>query len=108
MDYEQHIILEILHNTITISIALETIAQELGPYGELSQGADNNDYYYIPDDKSWGVNIITTWLDDPNTLFIIYDDINDNHYSGLITTHAELWATLKAIVEYITQFANSK
>ena len=108
MTYDEHITLEILHNTITIPIACETIALELGQYGDRTMGADNNDYYYIPDDKSWGVNIITCWLDDPNTIFIIYDDTHDNHYSGLITTHSELWATLKCIVEYITQYSNSK
>ena len=108
MTYDEHITQEILHNTITISIALETISLELGPYGECSKGADNNDYYYIPTDRTWGVNIITCWLDNPNTLFIIYDDTRDNHYSGLITTHQELYSTLNAIVKYITQIANSK
>lgn len=108
MTYDEHITHQILHNIITIPIALETIALELGQYGERTMGADNNDYYYIPDDKSWGVNIITRWLDDPTTLFIIYDDISDNHYSGLITTHAELYSTLHCIVAYITQYSNSK
>ena len=66
-------------------------------------GADNIDYYYIPTDRTWGVNIVAQWLDDPSRMFIIYDDIHDNHYSGLITTHQELYSTLKAIVKYIVE-----
>lgn len=103
MDYEQRLTQEILHNHITIPTACQTIQRELGQYGPRSSGADNNDIYYTSPLRSWGVNVILRWLDSPNTIYIIYDDVYDNHYSGIITTHQELWVTLNAIVEYIVK-----
>lgn len=103
MNYEERLTLECLKGCVTVATVLETITRELGQVGYMT--GDCGDYLVAPVDHSWALNILI--YDDSYvntvgpTVALLYDGIWDTHSLTIVSTHYELWSTLKDILALI-------